>query len=57
MDSIIEALEQIEALLLQQQSEINQLRADFNSLARLLLLANQSATTQEQGSGNEGKQA
>lgn len=44
MNSVIEALEQIETLLLQQQAQINQLRTDLNSLIKLVQVVTEAAT-------------
>ncbi len=55
MDSIIEALEKIEEMLLQQQSEINQLRTDVNALAKLLLLATQQEVAQQRPRESESQ--
>jgi predicted DNA-binding ArsR family transcriptional regulator len=54
MDSIIEALEKIEEMLLQQQAQINQLTTDINTLAKLLQAVTKTVTQmQQKGSEDE----
>ncbi len=52
MEPVIEALEQIETMLLQQQAQINQVAADVSSLAKLL----QTLTEVVENDRSEGKQ-